>query len=558
MANTKISQLTANTNPNGNEELVYAYNNANGKMTTDTLKTFIWSWKQDTLVSGTNIKTINNTSLLGSGNITISWWGGWAWAYDCTVDAWGGGDYSTLSAALTAGETSIFIKNWTYNESDYVTIKTPTFIIQWESSDWVIVNIDKPSASTEDSFIKLDWTWYSSEVIGEINNITLNVTANKASTAFYIIKGTDTLTRNISVNNSYINVYASVSNASIYTSSLTWWWITPNYEIATNIFSINNCLVTSDAASGSTPADVFIRLFIWEQFNRTSQTSCNNSRFYMKQIWHSYMYINWANNDCFFYVEWDESDSTKNVHISIDWTNKWCYFDFAWYGTRSIYWKMNWCTLWSLWNPIVDSTIQTAVHTQLDSWIPYWAKNTSYSVWDVVIYNGELYYCNTAHTSSTAIEYSDWDEYRWFTYISSGSCISWSAISLYWDTIVSNFQSSTPSIWNIEAMWAISGNNITIWWDWYIIIVWRKPFTNNMVNSVIYTRTFNVYALDVCVVNSNLFNFGVAWVVKWVWSNTIISWNVLNAYSWTPTCSVANWQNNIADNNIISAEKFNE
>lgn len=30
------------------------------------------SGKQDTLVSGTNIKTINNESILGSGNITIS------------------------------------------------------------------------------------------------------------------------------------------------------------------------------------------------------------------------------------------------------------------------------------------------------------------------------------------------------------------------------------------------------------------------------------------------------------------------------------------------------
>lgn len=30
------------------------------------------SGKQDTLVSGTNIKTINNTSILGSGNISIS------------------------------------------------------------------------------------------------------------------------------------------------------------------------------------------------------------------------------------------------------------------------------------------------------------------------------------------------------------------------------------------------------------------------------------------------------------------------------------------------------
>lgn len=31
-----------------------------------------WSGKQDALVSGTNIKTVNNTSLLGSGNITVS------------------------------------------------------------------------------------------------------------------------------------------------------------------------------------------------------------------------------------------------------------------------------------------------------------------------------------------------------------------------------------------------------------------------------------------------------------------------------------------------------
>ena len=71
MANTKISALTANTNPNGWEELVYAYNNANGKMTLNTMKTFVQnnlSWyattadlagKQDTLVSWTSIKTIN-------------------------------------------------------------------------------------------------------------------------------------------------------------------------------------------------------------------------------------------------------------------------------------------------------------------------------------------------------------------------------------------------------------------------------------------------------------------------------------------------------------------
>lgn len=80
MANTKISALTANTNPNWSEEFVYAYNNANGKITLDTMKTFASADSQATLVSGVNIKTINNTSILWSGNIDVSWWGGWSWS----------------------------------------------------------------------------------------------------------------------------------------------------------------------------------------------------------------------------------------------------------------------------------------------------------------------------------------------------------------------------------------------------------------------------------------------------------------------------------------------
>jgi hypothetical protein len=51
MANTKISQLTLNTNPNGGEELVYAYNNTNGKMTLNTMKAFATANTQEELVS---------------------------------------------------------------------------------------------------------------------------------------------------------------------------------------------------------------------------------------------------------------------------------------------------------------------------------------------------------------------------------------------------------------------------------------------------------------------------------------------------------------------------
>ena len=45
------------------------------RLVTDTEKS-TWNGKQDELVSGTNIKTINNQSLLGSGNITIQGGGG--------------------------------------------------------------------------------------------------------------------------------------------------------------------------------------------------------------------------------------------------------------------------------------------------------------------------------------------------------------------------------------------------------------------------------------------------------------------------------------------------
>lgn len=59
MANTKISALTANTNPTGSEEFVYAYNNANGKITLDTMKTFVWWAGVTTLSADANIWELN-------------------------------------------------------------------------------------------------------------------------------------------------------------------------------------------------------------------------------------------------------------------------------------------------------------------------------------------------------------------------------------------------------------------------------------------------------------------------------------------------------------------
>ena len=61
--------------------------------------------KQDTLVSGTNIKTINNQSLLGSGNINISVGGGTAT------------DVQVNGTSITSNNVANIATEGTYNSS---------------------------------------------------------------------------------------------------------------------------------------------------------------------------------------------------------------------------------------------------------------------------------------------------------------------------------------------------------------------------------------------------------------------------------------------------------
>lgn len=69
MAEVKISELTSATTPLAGTETVPI---VQGGVTKKVAVSAVIASKQDTLVSGTNIKTINSTSLLGSGNIAIS------------------------------------------------------------------------------------------------------------------------------------------------------------------------------------------------------------------------------------------------------------------------------------------------------------------------------------------------------------------------------------------------------------------------------------------------------------------------------------------------------
>lgn len=550
MANTKISQLTALTNPTWNEEFVYAYNGSNGKITLDTMKTYSTSWSQPTLVSWTNIKTINNQSILWSWNLTVSWA-----SYDCVVDASGNGDYTTINAALTAWENSIFVKNWTYNEWTQLLIKTPTVYIQWESSDWVIVNLEKSSTETTYLwYINFDSTDYTEDLIWVINNITFNAVIWKGSQAYYFVLAETPAVhnnKNIAINSCYINLLSKVANCDICMSQLT-----ASEAYVNSILSFNNCIIKTAAHSSVTPSDVSFRFYTAQetQQSRLQKTVSNDCRFIMEKDWFMNMFIRWTNNNCSYWINWDNSEDL--VYMRIQWYNTWCFFDFGWYGTKSIAWVLIWCTLWNYWSWKKDNTKVTAVHNWVSSWAAEWESSHSYSVWDVVRYEWIIYICTEAHTSdSWWLDYNKFSWYLWYTYISKSSRITNSYLWLSGDTIIWDEQSSAPWIW-AEEWWFISNNEITVWTWWYIISLWRNIMTWNNISSTMYTVSYDVYATDNCVVNSNFFNFGTAWSVNWVWSNTIISWNILNAYSWTPTCTVTGAQNNIADNNIISTKIF--
>jgi len=73
MADIKISQLTAKGSAIANTDLIEISESdgAGGYVTKSVTGANIIGSKQDTLISGTNIKTINSTTILGSGNLDV-------------------------------------------------------------------------------------------------------------------------------------------------------------------------------------------------------------------------------------------------------------------------------------------------------------------------------------------------------------------------------------------------------------------------------------------------------------------------------------------------------
>ena len=120
-----------------------------------------WSWKQDALVSWTNIKTINNQDLLWSGNITISWWW-WASITEVTVSTayWTAAKVGTTTAG-----------NYTPSVWDLLLVN----FVYWNTANSVTLDIDNSWAKN----IKIWWA--------NATRNTLNLVSSNTATNSYVL-----------------------------------------------------------------------------------------------------------------------------------------------------------------------------------------------------------------------------------------------------------------------------------------------------------------------------------------------------------------------------------
>lgn len=454
MANTKISALPANTNPTGSEELVYALNNANGKMTLNTMKTFSNSWQQAALVSGVNIKTINGDSILWSGNLVIQWWGGgWAGAaYDAVVDASGGGDYTNVSAAIAAGKYNIFVKNWSYTETawwdPYSNSKSKLRIV-WESESGVQITF--PSTATTAHGYLIDMR-YGNAADFYMENVSFNITLTSSNAIFYrdnwwtnfIVKNcTFTYTTNVATPTAtqhtlfYTKVVSSASDA------VEWWRVysglygcSLNTE-TTKIINIAYDILVADMCKFSSSA--------WRiQLVHTN----NNSKLY----------------NCYvdaYELGWLYAVEFYNSYINI---TTWNVYDGNWYNITINRIDNSKLKIWTLQN---TPTIYLWLCTNSD--INCW----TYDIGWTIVFNGiesiksnckikcgELYVGR--HTEDCVVDATSLKLGQWYTRINWCRFYSWL-------TAVTFSTNDCIITWNVfEWTWtmSITGNDIILTSNW--------------------------------------------------------------------------------------------
>lgn len=524
MANTKISQLTALSNPTWSEELVYAFNNANGKMTLNTMKTFITpdlTWYQEKLVSWTNIKTINWYDILWSWNITISWWGGWAWEtwYDCVVDASGNWDYTTITAALAANNRMILVMPWTYNETEWNNISNSWVVIHGIDPEKTIVNVTiNSSDATYPYFIKLAWT-EAKTLYADISWLTINLTNSHGNWCLiHAYSSTDWHNIRLSIHDCIINVTWSVASYNILAYMFTNQSVssTPNNAVFyNNLFNVYDSWYITRFTRGN----------VWE---------FNNCTFYLSATWAVvWLLVRWLNN-CHI---WGKATDSGYLYTDIsDADNIWMEL----YDNSSL--NKWWTELQNVKNSYIEHSYWTHPSTDI-SWstvIQDWASSTSYSVWDYVWDDEKLLECIEAHTSQTMWAQDD-DKWNVVSTMTLFWNMSWTIINLSSGDnkrLLSMYSDKRHIVSNNQ----INYNKIFIWWRmslvdnhidasfvqnrwWMSLISWNKIVSNSWAATLYYADNYSLIQNNIVAWKSSTWAITILWTstnTSSVWTNLLM------------------------------------
>lgn len=457
--------------------------------------------KQDTLVSGTNIKTVNSNSLLWSWNLTLN---------DVKVSATAPSSPTEWMVWYDTTNDQLKVYDWTswqlvLNEWDYIDISNRDSR-QWPCPDWFIVPSSTEFASIKDAWITL-WAWTSSsfENIKKYLKIPPNsyykydwtqdwVPTSKTSYAYIRFRN------RYSTNNSLF--YRLQLASSIYSIG-SWMSKSSAFPIrplkTTPVAPDSNWTTLFDGSSVATNAGIF-----WNQTLWLISISADWTTWYTikdKNIWATKVYdydnmilaefnseavvwklFQWWNNYPFPY---DSINSIKLSSTQIDGTQFWpSQYYSPIFITSSAYnttwdnpanWDLRWNVSWIIKNAINNT----------------WVKTINAKTWHVEI---EEY---TAWKWIQIIK-EDYSAMRWplpeFFHVWTRDDLNklYAYLTVLWLTTWSDFKAAIklPSAWNIRA------NDLVIesrWSYWEIISAVSNWDTSiyriSISNSSIYNQT---------------------------------------------------------------------